>query len=134
MIEDCENKGYKKPKWTTNAEYTTVTFPDVTVTTKEDDAVNDAVNDAVRKGLIDAVSATVHDALIDTVKTIINQKEGAVINDIMRATGKSNATVKRYLQILRDLKLVEFRGATKTGKYYLTAETAKKLNTTKSIE
>ena len=126
MIEDCESKGYASPKWNTNAGYTTVVFPGVTVTAKHD-AVNDAVNDAVTKGIIDAVSDTVNDALIDAVNTIIQLKEGASIKDIMDATGKSNATVKRYLQVLREISLIEFKGAAKTGRYYLTDNAVKKI-------
>ena len=120
MIEDCESKGYSVPNWNTNASYTKVVFPGVTVTAKTDDTVNDAVNDAVKKGLFDAVSDAVNDALIDAVTTILNLKEGAGIKDIMGATGKSNATVKRYLQTLREINFVEFKGATKSGKYFLT--------------
>jgi ATP-dependent DNA helicase RecG len=134
MIEDCESKGYSSPKWNINAGNTTVVFPGVTVTAKHDavndtvnDTVNDAVNDAVKKSLIDAVSDTVNDALIDTVNTITIFKDGASIKDIMDATGKSNATVKRYLKVLREIGLIEFRGAAKTGKYYLTANAIKKI-------
>lgn len=139
MIEDCEDKGFGKPKWTTDANATTVTFPNITVTAMGidnngdtvSDAVSDAVNDAVKRGIIDAVSDTVNDALIDAVKTIITQDEGASIKDIMDATGKSIATVKRYLQILREINFIEFRGAAKTGRYYLTNQYEKKIRSKK---
>ncbi|MFN6380663.1 MAG: RNA-binding domain-containing protein [Flavobacteriales bacterium] len=130
MIEDCESKGFERPKWNTSANSTTVVFNGVTVTVKHDavsDTVNDAVNDAVKKGKIDAVSDAVSDALIDTVNTITKLSDGASINDIMDATRKSNATVKRYLQVLREAKLIEFKGAAKTGRYYLTKEATKKI-------
>ncbi|MDP3946463.1 MAG: hypothetical protein Q8Q51_11260 [Lutibacter sp.] len=45
----------------------------------------------------------------------------------MESAGKSNATAKRYLQILREIGLVEFKGAAKTGKYHLTAKAERKL-------
>jgi DNA-binding IclR family transcriptional regulator len=45
----------------------------------------------------------------------------------MEVTKKSNATVKRYLQILKTIGLIEFRGSAKTGKYYLTNDAIKKL-------
>jgi DNA-binding IclR family transcriptional regulator len=41
--------------------------------------------------------------------------------------GKSRATVTRYLQILRDLNLIEFIGADKTGSYHLTEKAKEKL-------
>ena len=130
MIEDCESKGYPKPVWQSNSGVTILTFKDVTVTSNTDDAVNDAVNDAVRRGIIDAVSDAVSDTISDAVKAIIANDKGVSITEIMNKTGKSNATVKRYLQILRTIQFIEFRGAAKTGKYYLTqkalAEIAKK--------
>jgi len=45
----------------------------------------------------------------------------------MDITGRSNATVKRYLQILRVIGFVEFRGASKTGRYYITEEALNKI-------
>lgn len=132
MIEDCEKKGYPSPKWDPKPGSTTVIFKGITVTANHDavndalsDAVNDAVNDAVKRGFIDAVSDTVIDALIDAVSAIVKLKEGASINDIIEATGKSNATAKRYLQTLKEVGLVEFRGVPKTGKYYLTSKAKK---------
>ena len=45
----------------------------------------------------------------------------------MARTGKSNAQVKRYLKTLKTLELIEFQGAAKTGKYYLTKKIKAKL-------
>ena len=45
----------------------------------------------------------------------------------MEGTGKSNAQVKRYLQTLKILNLIEFQGAAKTGKYYLTKKIKSKI-------
>jgi DNA-binding IclR family transcriptional regulator len=70
--------------------------------------------------LIDALSDAVSDALSDAVKAIIANDRGATINEIMNAIGKSNATAKRYLQILKTIDLIEFKGAAKTGKYFIT--------------
>jgi len=134
MIEDCESKGYSRPKWDNKPNYTLVVFPGITVTAKTDtvtdavtDTVTDAVTDAVKRGVIDAVTATVTDALIDAVYTIVKRNDGASIKDIMDATGKSNATAKRYLQTLREINFIEFKGAAKTGRYYLTNEAEKKI-------
>jgi hypothetical protein len=121
-----ERNGIKRPKWNSNLGYTTVVFPGVAVTAKSNDAVNDAVSDAVKKGHINAVSDAVSDALIDAVKVILKLNEGASIKDIMDATGKSNATVKRYLQLLREINFIEFKGSTKTGRYFLTNQAVKK--------
>ena len=116
MIEDCESKGYPTPVWQSSSDATNLTFKGVTVTSNTDDAVNDAV----KKGIIDAVSDAVNDAISDAVKAIIVNNKGVSINEIMSKIGKSNAQVKRYLQILRTIHLIEFKGAAKTGKYFIT--------------
>ncbi len=65
----------------------------------------------------------------DTVNDTVNEKEKDVLNllkkqaglnatEIAQQLGKSIPTVKRYLSSLSKLKLVEFRGAPKTGGYY----------------
>ena len=76
---------------------------------------------------IDAVSDAVSDALIDAVKAIAKNEQGTSITQIMEGTGKSNAQVKRYLQTLKILNLIEFQGAAKTGKYYLTKKIKSKI-------
>lgn len=40
---------------------------------------------------------------------------------------KSNAQVKRYLQTLKNLDLIEFQGSPKTGKYLLTEKFSAKI-------
>jgi predicted transcriptional regulator len=73
----------------------------------------------------------VNDALIDTVKVIIVDNKGVSINEIIKGTGKSNATVKRYLQILKTIGLIEFKGAAKSGKYFITIKALTKMNKNK---
>jgi DNA-binding IclR family transcriptional regulator len=46
----------------------------------------------------------------------------------MDITGRSNATVKRYLQILRVIGFAEFRGASKTGRYFITKDALSKIS------
>lgn len=56
MIEDCESKGYPKPKWESKLGSATLIFPDVTVTAKTDDAVNDEITTTVKLRLIEMVN------------------------------------------------------------------------------
>ena len=115
MIEDCEEKGLAGPIWLSKSGVTSLTFPGITVTAK--------TNDTVNGGLIDAVS----DALNDAVKSILTDDKGVSINQVMKSTGKSNATVKRYLQILKIAGLVEFKGSAKTGKYFMNKKVLAKM-------
>lgn len=139
MISDeCKKAGLKAPVWDIGEHTVKLTFfsnsrigGTVDGANKSadvlSDAVNDAVNDAVKRNVIDAVSDTVTDALGDAVRTIAANDKGASISQIMARTGKSNAQVKRYLKTLKTLELIEFQGAAKTGKYYLTKKIKAKL-------
>ena len=93
----------------------------------ESDAVNDAVNDAVRKGVQKPTSDTVKNALVDIIKKTAVEIDGTSISQLMGSTGKSNAQVKRYIRILRAMDLIEYRGAPKTGGYFLTEKMKSKL-------
>lgn len=66
----------------------------------------------------------------DTVNDTVNSKEQEVLNIIKQypglnsskiagLIGKSVPTAKRYLNSLVRLKLIEFRGAQKTGGYFI---------------
>ena len=71
-----------------------------------------------------------HDTVNDTVNDTINSKEKEVLKIIKQYPGlnsskiaelinKSVPTAKRYLNSLVRLDLIEFKGAQKTGGYYL---------------
>lgn len=134
MIRDCKENKFKIPVWKQGENITTVTFPDVSHNRKDksidgavNGAVNDAVNDAVKKGTIDAVNDAVSGGLIDVVKAISLSDSGITINELVSNIDKSHRTIQRYIQLLKTLDLIEFKGAAKTGKYYLTAKTERRL-------
>lgn len=134
MIRDCKEHKFKVPVWKQGENITTVTFPDVSHNRKDktiddvvNDVVNDAVNDAVKKGAIDAVNDAVNDGLIGVVKSISSRDSGITINELEANIDKSHRTIQRYIQLLKTLGLIEFKGAAKTGKYYLTAKAARGL-------
>ena len=132
MIEDCKSKGYSKPKWSSNAGSTTVIFPGVTVTARNNDVINDVVNgvvnDALNRAKVDAVNDVVIVGLTDIVKALKSAESGASINDITKTVKKSLRTVQRYLQLLKAIGLIEFKGAAKTGRYFLTKDMHDKLH------
>lgn len=139
MIEDCDEKGFPKPVWQSKSGLTTLVFPAITVTAKIDDTLNDAVsdtvndtvNDAVKKKKIDTVSDAVSDTLIDIVNHVATIEKGVSITELIKKTSKSNATVKRYLQTLRMAGLIEFKGAAKTGKYFVSKSALAKIKKSK---
>jgi ATP-dependent DNA helicase RecG len=53
--------------------------------------------------------------------TGICNNEGINANSIVDKLGsKSKPTVERYLKVARKLEIIEYKGASKTGGYYLT--------------
>lgn len=68
----------------------------------EDDGVNEGVNEGV-----------------NALYEIIVRQPGCRANALAKSAGKSVQTVERYLKVLKDLGKIEFRGAPKTGGYYV---------------
>ncbi|MDR1884036.1 MAG: hypothetical protein LBR26_14840 [Prevotella sp.] len=61
----------------------------------------------------------VNDAAIDTLKIIEANKDGVTSKSIVSQIDRSLASVDRYLKILRKIDLIEFKGASKSGRYFL---------------
>ena len=90
------------------------------------DGVNRLVDDGVNDGLIDGVSDGVRVEIIKIVELILT-KEGANALDIATKRGKSKPTIERYLRTAKEVGIIEFKGAPKTGGYYLTTKAVNKL-------
>jgi len=52
---------------------------------------------------------------------------GITINDLVKTIEKSHRTIQRYIQLLKTIEFIEFRGTAKTGKYFLTAKAKRDL-------
>ncbi len=88
------------------------------------DGVNEGVIDGakaiINDGVNDGVSDGVKDDILSIVK-IIADNEGINTNNIVKRVGnKSKPTIERYLRIARKLDIIEFKGAAKSGGYFLT--------------
>jgi ATP-dependent DNA helicase RecG len=116
MRDEIEDDGINDP----------VNFLDNTANA-DNDLVNDPIN--LKNGIVNSVDDIVNGIVNDIVnkkKTIeqavfeiITQKEGLSASDIAKIIGKSWRTTMRYLDILKREDKIEFRGAPKTGGYYL---------------
>lgn len=82
------------------------------------------------EGMFTAVFKRKYSIINDTVNDTVNKKEQEVINllkkeaglnatEIALKLGKSIPTIKRYLSSLSKSNLIVFKGAPKTGGYYL---------------
>ncbi|HEV7350964.1 RNA-binding domain-containing protein [Telluribacter sp.] len=94
-------------------------------------ALNDTVNapnDGVNGGInpiFDGVNDGVKKEVAKLV-ALIHKSEGINTKQLTTETAKSRRTVERYLKIAREANIIKFKGAPKTGGYFLT-EKMKKL-------
>ncbi|KXK45877.1 MAG: hypothetical protein FNNCIFGK_00323 [Bacteroidia bacterium] len=143
VVELCRAEGLKDPVWKDTIDGVTLTFngPKALAAKKDtakSDGVNDGVNDGVsdgvnrllddgvNDGLIEGVSDGVRVEIIKIVELII-AREGANALDIATKRGKSKPTIERYLRTAKEVGIIEFKGAPKTGGYYLTTKMKKQL-------
>jgi ATP-dependent DNA helicase RecG len=86
------------------------------------EGVKKVINKGVSDGVIDGISDGVKEEIASIVYLIANN-EGINANNIVAKTGnKSKPSVERYLKIAKNLEIIEFKGAAKTGGYYLTGK------------
>lgn len=57
--------------------------------------------------------------ILDLLVNYIQQNPGCKLAQLQEITGKSLATTKRYIQLLRDNEIIEYQGALKSGGYRL---------------
>jgi len=81
------------------------------------EGVNEGVNEGV-KLKIEGVNEGVLTELL-TLYSTIDKNEGKKAVELSKMINKSLSTTERYLKTLKDHAYIEFKGAPKTGGYYL---------------
>lgn len=119
MREEMKEAGLPEPIFTMDGGFFTVEFKRPIQNEPANingDIVNDIVNpnDDIVNGIVNS-----KDEIKDTVLKLITNKEGLSASDIAKQIGKSWRTTMRYLDLLKKEEKIEFRGAPKTGGYYL---------------
>ncbi|KAA6312334.1 hypothetical protein EZS27_036716, partial [termite gut metagenome] len=120
IISKCLDLGLKQPEFLQEEDFKVILWR------SEHDikAINEAIktdNEAINID-IDAISAGVQKELEDIY---IHIKNNPLVKrvDIKIFTGKSKATIERYLKILKDNNLIEYIGSLKTGGYRIIGDT-----------
>ncbi|MDR1180461.1 MAG: putative DNA binding domain-containing protein [Bacteroidales bacterium] len=103
MLADCKKNGFKMPVWKEANNILTLTFPDV-FHAKSEGASEGANLD------IEGISGNVKVELLK-IYSFIKENPSAKVSDIQTYINKSNATVERYLKILKDNRLISFIGS-----------------------
>lgn len=131
ILEDCKAFGLQPPVWSVENDVTTIVFKGISIVSSqskktsgnhgENDGLNDVVNDAVKKAVNDGVINGVNDGVkkqLIKVLTIIANNPGLPTPQIARIMRKAKPSIERYIRILREIELIEFQGAPKTGGYF----------------
>jgi predicted HTH transcriptional regulator len=134
IVDKCKAIGLKSPEFIQEEDFKVVLWR------KEltDEPINEPIN--IRE-VSDIQQVKIYSLMDEALNEPINEPDepiksiiGLILNrpgmnrsELVENSGKGFATVKRYLKILKDKNLVEYKGSKKTGGYYLTDETKEKL-------
>ncbi|MDR2232330.1 MAG: putative DNA binding domain-containing protein [Tannerella sp.] len=124
MREEMQEAGLPEPIFTMDGGFFTVEFkrPKKTINS-DNDIVNGIVKseDDIVNGIVKSED-DIADNKVDikeAVLKLITDNEGLSASDMAKRIGKSWRTTMRYLNSLKKESKIEFRGAPKTGGYYL---------------
>lgn len=121
MQEAMREANLPEPEFHTEGMFTAV-FKRQTTNSANYDTVNGTVNDTVNG----RVNGRVNDTINENEQAILNllaTTPGLNASEISKYINKSLRTTMRYIKVLQDKNLIEFRGAPKTGGYFVKIET-----------
>jgi len=137
MIRDCRDNKFKIPVWKQKENTTTVIFPDL-AHNKKVEKIGEGITEGINKRVIakiEGITGGINEGMTDDVKDKLSKillvlyKEGGIrtvnLERIINIPAKS---LERYIKQLRDAGLIEFRGAKRTGGYYLSNKVKMQMN------
>lgn len=113
MVKDCRAYGLSEPVWKEDSGHLVLEFPGL------------GIGEGVSEGVVDVLIATVSEGVNTELRklvALIDATPGMNAKQLATAIGKGHSTVERYIKILRENQLIEFRGAPKDGGYFLIIE------------
>ncbi len=118
MISECERLGFDKPVWSITDNTVSVVFNNLCYQFFQNEGVDegDKIEGVIIR--IKGVTDLTKNELIKIIKLFHNE-EGLKLKEIALRTERPEKTIERYLKILKDLSLIEFRGSPRNGKYYI---------------
>ena len=121
IVDKCVTLGLKTPEFIQEEDFKVILW-------RKDEGVNDGVNlsqtienkvskiyTLIGEGVNDGVNEGVTEVL-----EVILDTSGLNAIEISNKIDRSLATIERYLRLLREQGIIEFKGAPKTGGYYFT--------------
>jgi ATP-dependent DNA helicase RecG len=137
MIRDCKENKFKSPLWKQKENVTTVTFPDVAHNRISEGATKGIIEgiskeviakvEGITEGIAEGITTDVKDKIAKII--LVLYKEGGIRTvDIEKLIDIPAKSLERYIKQLKDAGAIEFKGANRTGGYYLTKKTEDKIN------
>lgn len=132
IIEDFKKAGLKNPVWSSDSNSVKLTFLSDVEPNKPIDGTVGGTVDGIVDGTVDGTTNEVKKKLKDLL-LVIYKSEGKKAKDYAESIDVSQRTIERYVKLLTDFNLIEFRGTSnQTGGYYV-AEKIKKIINNKKI-
>ena len=128
IIDACKKAGLKTPLWSDESSAVKLTFfnnYDLRKFEGLNEGLNEGLIDSAIAGYYQGISENVKDRLKDVLE-VINKNEGVRTNEINKNLNIPTSTLERYIKQLRDVGLIEFRGSSRTGGYFVQPAIKKK--------
>lgn len=134
MISDCKENDYPLPIWRSIGDRLQLTLNSIGHRISNDgisDGISDGINKIIDDGISDGIISGVSDEVRTEIVRIIEllEKEALNTDSIVKILkNKSKPTIERYLRLARILNMIEFKGALKSGRYFLTETMKRKVS------
>lgn len=131
MIRDCRDNKFKSPVWKETDNIITVTFPGLAHNRNTKGIIKGILEglskttiaklEEITEGITEGITDDVRDKIIK-ILIVLYKEEGLKTLDIEKLIDIPAKSIERYIKQLRASKIIEFRGAKRTGGYYLTKD------------
>ena len=132
MIRDCKNNKFKEPVWKQQQHITTVVFAGV-AHDKSTKGITGGITEGITKttlkkieGITEGITEDVKERMRQ-VLVLLYKNEGIRIVDIEEQLDIPAKSLERYIRTFREAGIIEYKGAKRSGGYYLTSNTHTKL-------
>jgi ATP-dependent DNA helicase RecG len=130
ILTECKKNGFKQPRWKEENNILTLIFPEVAHHKNNLWVTNEGASEGANLN-IEGISEGVKTELLK-IYLFIKENSFVKIPEIQRYINKSDATIKRYLKILKDNQLISFVGSRnkKIGGYQIVTTSSDAANDT----
>ncbi|HRP34191.1 MAG TPA: putative DNA binding domain-containing protein [Agriterribacter sp.] len=132
MIKDCKENKFREPVWKVQQKITTVVFVGVSHH-RMIEGISKGVTGGISKTTlkkIEGITEGITEGIKDKMKqmlVLLYNNEGSRTVDMEEQLEIPAKSLERYIKILRDAGLIEYKGAKRSGGYYLTKKSRTQL-------